>query len=221
MTPRCTNETEDGFLFPGESPADLMGFSIIFDKTGNVSHYYMIRVPIKSRASVSRQVQRLIAKLQGPRVTLTKATFEAWEDLGNQEEADSQNQNADSQNWNLPNVFYGTIGGKPKPYEYRMPLMGIYRPTLFIYTTNVKGIQFGGKLIHPKLPSKSLDPYCSNVRLWNNNEVMGLYSQYDCNIYPDKSEYWYYLEIGAPAKGLAFGPRFDPGNGNGGGPEFP
>ena len=136
------------------------------------------------------------------------------------------------------------VNGEPSPTP---PLLGVVRPTLFIFTTDSACLEFVDNSIEPRksentitpYTSNRLDPYCDNIRLWFERSVMGWYSSFDTDEHRDGGEFWYNLKVGKKpinctnvelykisevvskllsVNGITL---VDPGNGNGGGDRFP
>jgi len=74
-----------------------------------------------------------------------------------------------------------------------MPLLDIVRPTLLIYTMDGSLAHFSGDCVKPKLPSRRLNPYNQNLRLWLGKTVLGWYSKFDIDKHHDGGEFWYNL----------------------------
>lgn len=136
------------------------------------------------------------------------------------------------------------VNGEPSTTP---PLLGVVRPTLFIFTTDSACLEFVDNCIEPRksentitpYTSHRLDPYCDNIRLWFDRSVMGWYSSFDTDEHRDGGEFWYNLKVGKKpinctndklnkiskvvSKLLSVNSitLVDPGNGNGGGDRFP
>ena len=114
--------------------------------------------------------------------------------------------------------------------QKEMPLIDIVRPTLLIYTMDASFSQFAGDCVEPKSPSKRLNPYNRNMRLWFDRTVLGWYSKFDADKHVNGGEFWYNLIFEVTNNHPYF--NFlktigsttyagDPGDGMGGGERFP
>jgi len=102
----------------------------------------------------------------------------------------------------------------------------INRPTLFVIGTGTHCNTFVKPWIEPIRNSTKLDPHCNGYRIWENNRILGYYSNYWYEtkvpeVIEKESFYDYDFHINVNVKGRNMLSTFDPGNGNGSGSEFP
>lgn len=120
---------------------------------------------------------------------------------------------------------YRGLGDGTHEHAPRASLIGIYRPTLLIYTSNERRL-FDDPPLTPKVSGGAMDENCHHMKVWPGETVSSWYSNYDSS--KRKSEYWYNLNFKSGGihnlsdkEVSILNVLFDPGNGNGGGDEFP
>lgn len=225
-----------------EKPLHIVGFSMIFSKTPYEIYYKAERLKPKGNPEDLRdQLKKLVERLQEP--VLNKfgtppsnqlsAEDYKYLSLFNSNVTDKKYLVESEINPRLPYIYSKGLDGIEKG-KNRKPLLKINQPTLFVFTTNLGS---SGTFTNAPIRSQdrnpaNLDPNLMNMRQWNNGTVLGVYSDFShAENRGTRGDFWYHLYLnitlfkGTDNKDVkdsfTLNRFFDPGNGNGGGEEFP
>ena len=201
-------------LFKYEKPKHLILFSQYYNREQKQPDIFLKRVVLdvagKSEKQLSEDITKIIEKYKHRLVGKETLTEDMIIGTRNLEKSNKKQRGNGAMNDEL--------------------IIDINRPTLLITGSGSLNTKFVKNYIRPKFPSTELDPNCHNVRLWDEDRIIGWYSDYWHDIdssYSGKYESLYFYEyetatkVETPEKALNFDGAFDPGNGNGGGVGFP
>ncbi len=250
----------DKIKFDGENPEEIIGLSQAFIKQGKDKPRILYIAQRKTIGSnIRSDLKDVIKNLKHPELLLNKLASQkkiyvdgfsvlnvTFEDKVLSHESFYALKNALKNNYGEKNsLFPPTHSQRPKEfiwvdknesvnYGFKRPFLHIKRPTLLVFTTSVPAAWtqriMKRQFISPK-DGYTLDPTCSDLRLWMDDQVLGLYSngQYGNLSAENVTEYWYDLVYGFEHKNkrgivntfMSPNNTFDPGNGTGVGEPFP